>query len=169
MIIRKYDLQSNMMIKYIEKEAQEQDETGTDLTKMYKRVDLQTLQPTGELHLHLMIQHKIKDNRVVIHLHPTYIIAAMYAGYDLQELANEFPEINRYTRVGPTVPIIPPISKELADASCLALHLLDGEISYDIIGLRQHGVVVVAHDSWTAYEHCERLEHICQIVLASKR
>ena len=28
-------------------------------------------------------------------------------------------------------------------------------------------VVIIAKDAWTAFEHCERLEHICQIVLAS--
>lgn len=30
----------------------------------------------------------------------------MYAGLNLQQLAIQFPEINRYTRVGPTVPIV---------------------------------------------------------------
>jgi L-fuculose-phosphate aldolase len=127
------------------------------------------LEPTGELELHLLLQQNITDNRIVLHLHPTFIIAAMYAGYDLQKIASKFPEINRYTRVGPIVPEIPPISKELALASIKAFELKEnGEVNYDIIGLKQHGVVIIAKDAWTAYEHCERLEHICQIVLASK-
>ncbi|WP_310628202.1 class II aldolase/adducin family protein [Limnohabitans sp.] len=37
----------------------------------------------------------------------------------------------------------------------------------DIIGLDQQGVVAVGCDPWSAYEHIERLEHICQMVLAS--
>jgi hypothetical protein len=45
----------------------------------------------------------------------------MYAGWDLQKLAEEFPEINRYTKVGPTVHIIPPISKELGFAAIKAI------------------------------------------------
>jgi len=85
-------------------------------------------------------------------------------------LAKAFPEINRYTRVGPIVPEIPPISEQLAIASIEAFELNEeGEVKYDIIGLKQHGVVIVAKDAWAAFEHCERLEHICQIVLASKK
>jgi L-fuculose-phosphate aldolase len=126
------------------------------------------LKPTGELILHLLLQKRVKENRVVLHLHPTYIIAAMYAGIDLQEVSRIFPEINRYTRVGPIVPEVPPISEELANETIKAFELNEeGDVKYDIIGLKQHGVVIIANDAWTAFEHCERLEHICQIVLAS--
>jgi L-fuculose-phosphate aldolase len=31
----------------------------------------------------------------------------------------------------------------------------------------RHGVVAVDTSPWRAYEHIERLEHICKIVLAS--
>lgn len=124
------------------------------------------LEPTGELLLHILLQKNPPENRVVIHLHPTHIIAAMYAGLDLQELAKQFPEINRYTRVGPTVPIIPPVSKELAYASIEKLNLKEnGTVDFDIIGLKQHGIIAIAKDAWTAFEHCERLEHICRIAL----
>lgn len=41
-----------------------------------------------------------------------------------------------------------------------------GQLEYDIIGLDRHGVVV-GKDAWTTLEHAERLEHICQIVLAA--
>ena len=34
-------------------------------------------------------------------------------------------------------------------------------------GRPRHGVVAVASDPWRAFEHIERLEHICQMVLAS--
>jgi L-fuculose-phosphate aldolase len=92
----------------------------------------------------------------------------MYAGLDLQALSLEFPEIHRYTKVAPNVPIVPAISTELAEATCLALELkANGTISADIVGLDRHGVIAVARDPWTAFEHIERLEHICQIVLVS--
>ena len=54
------------------------------------------------------------STRYVLHLHPTYTIAAMMAGYDLQELATKFPEIYRYTKVAQNVPVLPAISPELA-------------------------------------------------------
>ena len=158
---RKYLLNSEMIIKMDIKTLQRYSD------EYQNRII--GLEPTGELELHLLLQQNITDNRIVLHLHPTFIIAAMYAGYDLQKIASEFPEINRYTRVGPIVPEIPPISKELALASIKAFELKEnGEVNYDIIGLKQHGVVIIAKDAWAAYEHCERLEHICQIVLASK-
>lgn len=56
-------------------------------------------------------------------MHPTYIMTAMYAGLDLQELSREFPEINRYTKFGPTVPMIPPISAQLDHAAVEAIGL----------------------------------------------
>lgn len=129
------------------------------------------LEPSGELPLHALLQRIVPENRVVLHLHPTYIVAAMYAGWNLQRLAEEFPEINRYTRVGPSVPIIPPISKELGLASMEALNLNKetGEIDYDIIGLDRHGIIAVGRDALSAFEHVERLEHICKIALAANK
>ena len=124
--------------------------------------------PSGEIELHRRLLFEIPDTRTIIHVHPTYTIAAMYAGLDLQALSLEFPEIHRYTKVAPNVPIVPAISTELAEATCLALELTaSGTISADIVGLERHGVIAVARDPWTAFEHIERLEHICQIVLVS--
>ena len=172
--VRKYHLNSEMMIK-MKLPSVFMSKTELDSLHECKRVDDEIqnkiigLQPTGELALHVLLQQIVPENRVVLHLHPTYVVAAMYAGLDLQQLANEFPEINRYTRVGPTVPIIPPVSKELALASIDALHLntTTGEVDYDIIGLDRHGIIAIAKDAWTAFEHLERLEHICKIALAA--
>lgn len=127
-----------------------------------------TGKPSGEIELHRRLLLELPDTRSIIHVHPTYTIAAMYAGHDLQALSLEFPEIHRYTRVAPNVPVVPAISHELADAACQALGLQpDGKVSADIVGLDRHGVIAVARDPWTAFEHIERLEHICQIVLVS--
>lgn len=127
------------------------------------------LYPSGELPLHVLLQKNLPENRVVLHFHPTYIIAAMYAGIDLQQLADDFPEIHRYSKVGPSVGIIPPISKELAFASVEAFGLNEstGKVDFDIIGLDRHGIIAIGKDAWTVFEHVERLEHICQIALAS--
>lgn len=163
--VRKYHLNAEMLIQLA------LEENGYQRVHDEYQDRIVGLKPTGELALHYLLQKKIQDHRVVLHLHPTYIISAMYAGYDLQDLARQFPEINRYTRVGPMVPELPPISEQLAHASIQAFQLdtETGEVAFDIIGLKQHGVMIVAKDAWTAFEHCERLEHICQIVLASKK
>jgi len=101
-------------------------------------------------------------------MHPTYCIAAMHAGIDLSTISNAFPELNRYTKVAPNVGDVPPISQELADQCHKNLQLdRDGNIAYDIVGIKGHGVVAIDTSPWRAYEHIERLEHICKIVLAS--
>lgn len=128
------------------------------------------LVPSGELPMHVGLQRKINtDVRVVLHMHPTYTVAAMYAGVELNKLIREFPELSRYTKVAPNVPLIPPITQELADACIenLGLNTKSGELHYNIVGMDRHGVVAVDTTPWRAFEHIERLEHICKIVLAS--
>ena len=130
------------------------------------------LRPSGEIPLHFGLQKRmgqhVDEVRVVVHVHPTYCIAAMHAGIDLSTISDAFPELNRYTRVAPNVPDVPPISQELAD-QCHKMLQLDaaGNIAYDIVGIKGHGVVAIDTNPWRAYEHIERLEHICKIVLAS--
>ena len=131
------------------------------------------LKPSGELPLHFGLQRAMgqhrNDVRVVVHLHPTYCVAAMHAGIDLSTVVNDFPELSRYTRVAPNVPDVPPISQELADQCHHNLQLdKNGNIYYDIVGIKGHGVVAIDTSPWRAFEHIERLEHICKIVLASK-
>ena len=132
------------------------------------------LKPSGELPLHFglqkeMGQHKT-DVRVVVHLHPTYCVAAMHAGIDLSTIVNDFPELSRYTKVAKNVGDVPPISQELADRCHENLWLRkDGTIGFDIVGIKGHGVVAIDTSPWRAFEHIERLEHICQIVLASNK
>ena len=130
------------------------------------------LKPSGEIPLHFGLQKNMgqhsNDVRVVVHVHPTYCIAAMHAGIDLSTISNQFPELNRYTKVAPNVGDVPPISQELADRCHENLQLDDyGHIAYDIVGIKGHGVVAIDTSPWRAYEHIERLEHICKIVLAS--
>ena len=130
------------------------------------------LKPSGELPLHFGLQKQMgqhsNDVRVVVHVHPTYCIAAMHAGIDLSTISDSFPELNRYTKVAPNVRDVAPISQELADACHSNLGLdPEGNIKFDIVGIKGHGVVAIDVTPWRAYEHIERLEHICKIVLAS--
>jgi ribulose-5-phosphate 4-epimerase/fuculose-1-phosphate aldolase len=130
------------------------------------------LKPSGEIPLHYGLQRKMGQHanevRVVVHIHPTYCIAAMHAGINLNTISASFPELNRYTRVAPNVGDVKPISQELADQCHANLKLNeDGFIDYDIVGIKGHGVVAIDITPWQAYEHIERLEHICKIVLAS--
>ena len=130
------------------------------------------LTPSGEIPLHFGLQKEMgqhsNDVRVVVHVHPTYCIAAMHAGIDLSTVSAAFPELNRYTRVAPNVGDVAPISQALADQCHDQLELDDrGNIAYDIVGIKGHGVVAIDVTPWRAYEHIERLEHICKIVLAS--
>jgi len=129
--------------------------------------------PSGEIPLHFGLQRAMGQHtgevRVVVHVHPTYCIAAMHAGIDLSTVSTDFPELNRYTRVAHNVGDVPPISQELADQCHRQLQLDDqGNIAYDIVGIKGHGVVSIDVTPWRAYEHIERLEHICKIVLASR-
>lgn len=130
------------------------------------------LRPSGEIPLHFglqkeMGQHK-DDVRVVVHVHPTYCVAAMHAGIDLSTICDSFPELSRYTKVAPNVPDVPPISQELANQCFEKLQLdSNGNIKFDIVGIKGHGVVAIDTSPWRAYEHIERLEHICKIVLSS--
>ena len=130
------------------------------------------LKPSGEIPLHFGLQRAMgqhsNDVRVVVHVHPTYCVAAMHAGIDLSTVTDAFPELSRYTKVAPNVGDVPPISQELADRCHENLKLDDyGNIAYDIVGIKGHGVVAIDTSPWRAYEHIERLEHICKIVLAS--
>ena len=92
----------------------------------------------------------------------------MHAGIQLNELVDKFPELGRYSKVAANVPDVPPISQELADKCFENLGLQeDGSCYFDIVGIKGHGVVAIDETPWRAFEHIERLEHICKIVLMS--
>jgi ribulose-5-phosphate 4-epimerase/fuculose-1-phosphate aldolase len=177
--VRKQTMQPDQFKKIIVKPPLTWNELGTGLLaerwgwKEDTYTDISAkLKPSGEIPLHFGLQKAMGQHRnevrVVVHLHPTYCIAAMHAGIDLSTVSAAFPELNRYTKVAPNVGDVPPISQELADQCHKNLQLdSDGNIAYDIVGIKGHGVVAIDTSPWRAFEHIERLEHICQIVLAS--
>jgi L-fuculose-phosphate aldolase len=130
-----------------------------------------------EFHMHRNLLIDAKSTRCIVHVHPTYTVAAMHAGIDIQEASKHFPELKRYTRVGSMVPVCDAGSHQLAELT--SSHFRGGsqpnqdvlgtaEIIYDIVGQKGHGVCAVAKHPWDAFEHIERLEHICQILLNAK-
>jgi len=124
-------------------------------------LDTNEYKPSGEVHLHNGLLKQTDQEQFVVHLHPTYIVAAMYKDIQLNQLQDQFPELSRYTRIAPNVPVVPPISQELAD-KCIDNLMA----SNDIVGITAHGVVSRGNTLYDAYEHIERLEHICKIVVA---
>ena len=123
--------------------------------------------PSGELEMHWQLLSGATDTRCVLHVHSTNIVAAMYAGWDLKNLAAQFPETYRNTRVGSNVPLVAAVSQILADETSKAFGLQGGKLEYDIVGQTNHGVCAVGTDPWNAFEHIERLEHICKMALAA--
>jgi L-fuculose-phosphate aldolase len=177
--VRKQTMQPDQFKKILIKPPHSWNETGTGLLaerwgwKELPYSDISAnLKPSGEMPLHFGLQKQMGQHRgevrVVVHVHPTYCIAAMHAGIDLSTVSAAFPELNRYTKVAPNVGDVAPISQELADQCHKNLQLdNEGNIAYDIVGIKGHGVVAIDTTPWRAYEHIERLEHICKIVLAS--
>ncbi|MBB2485008.1 class II aldolase/adducin family protein [Mitsuaria sp. WAJ17] len=121
-------------------------------------------QPSGELDLHRYIHAGMPAPGCVLHVHATHVVAALFAGIRLRELALQFPEVARYTRVGPDVPALAATSAELAEATRQAFYA-GPALAPHIVGLAQHGVVAVGRDAQEAFEHVERLNHICEIAL----
>jgi len=122
-------------------------------------LDSNEFRPSGEVHLHHGLLKQTDQEHFVVHLHPTYTVAAMHKGVQLDQLARRFPELSRYTSIAPTVPVVPPISKDLAE------RCIDNLMTqHDIVGITAHGVVSRGNTLYDAYEHIERLEHICKIV-----
>lgn len=118
--------------------------------------------------MHYLLQKDTKSTRAVVHVHPTHVVAAMYAGWNLQNLARQFPEISRYTKVGLNVPFCEAGSKDLAECTDSSFRLYRGsQVEFDVVGQAFHGVCAVGEHPWDAYEHIERLDHICEIVLKS--
>lgn len=129
--------------------------------------------PSGELEMHKLLQtvdFTGKCARSVVHLHPTHTVAAMEAGWQLKDIAERLQELSRFTKVGPNVRKLPVTSSILATETFNAMtdhHDQDLYLAYDIVGQVGHGVTAIGNSPWDAFEHIERLEHACQIILLS--
>ena len=181
--VRKNELVPDMCIKLdIDAEGWSRDRWLAEDDGMLKQTLNRGLKPTGELPMHWYLQRDLTEtthSRVVLHLHPTHVIAAtrylmehpaIFGGdeKDLMWLCKQYPEIFRYTRVGKTVQYVEPISQALADA--VERVMLDGgnKLLCDVVAMDRHGAVSVGSDPWEAFEHIERLNHVCEIFLLSR-
>ena len=142
-------------------------ETVVRLPIFESKLVLSDKHPSGELEMHWLLQQEDKT-QCVLHLHPTYIVATMMAGHDLYDVAKEFPEVYRYTRVGHNVPKLPAVSAELASSTYFQMTDPSGALICDVVGQANHGATSVGKHPWDAFEHIERLEHICEIFLKSR-
>jgi L-fuculose-phosphate aldolase len=102
--------------------------------------------------MHFLLQKDAVETRAVVHAHPTHVVAAMLAGWELSELGSKFPELGRYTSVAPNVPELPAISKSLGDVTYEHLSGIGyfgylkppNGVLHDIVGQDRHGVCAVA-------------------------
>ena len=131
--------------------------------------DTRKMNVSTEFDMHRNLLLDAWSTRAILHVHPTHVVAAIYAGWDLREISEVFPEISKYTRVGPSVSVQPAGSHALAVETNLRFRCGDesNSISFDIVGQANHGACAIGKHPWDAYEHIERLDHICEIVLAS--
>jgi len=188
--VRKNEMIPDMCIKLdIDQMGWSRDRWLANDEGMLKQTLNRGLKPTGELPMHWALQRDLsltEHSRVVLHLHPTHVIAATryllekigVATHEgeaerraecIMALARDFPEIFRYTRVGQIVEYVEPISQALADAVETAMLVNGGpKLVCDVIAMDRHGAVSVGSDPWEAFEHIERLNHVCEIFLLSR-
>ena len=179
--VRKNELVPDMCIKLdITKNGTSRDRWLDQNDGLIKQQLNRGLKPTGELPMHWLLQRHVnveKHSRVVLHLHPTHVIAMtrklLSKGQDksaLIGLAKSYPEIFRYTRVGEIVDYYEPVSVDLGRAVAEAMleNQNSSKLSCDVVSLDRHGAVSVGTDPWEAFEHIERLNHICEIALLAE-
>ena len=128
---------------------------------------LENSTPSGELDMHWRLLRSEDSDACVLHLHPTNIVAAMLAGFRLKDIAEKFPEVFRFSSIGDDVPAVPATSSQLAAHTYSAIHAGPPPRA-SIVGQKFHGVCAIGKDPQEAFEHIERLEHVCQITLTSR-
>ena len=162
--VRKHTLQPDQFKKL----SVELDQDGQIVELPYTTIS-SNLRPSGEYPAHYHLQKRLPsgcEQRVVMHVHSTYTLAALERKISLENFHLKFPEISRYTRVAPSIPRIPAVSQELGDAVASHLGLKDdGSTLYDIVAIEGHGVFSVDKTPWRAFEHIERVEHVSKILV----
>jgi ribulose-5-phosphate 4-epimerase/fuculose-1-phosphate aldolase len=121
---------------------------------------------SGEIMMHYLLQQHFNGNeesRCVLHLHPTYTVSTIYANLNIIDVVRDFPEFFRYTRVGKTVDAYPALSDDLATNTYNSL------MQNNIVGQKNHGVTALDATPYDAFEHIERLEHVCKMALLARR
>lgn len=133
----------------------------------YKKAYDDEPNPSGEVELHYKLLMKNPDeNRFVVHCHPPNILAFMGVMNDyrdgdrLNNLTSYFPELGIH--IGEDVPFICARSKELAES---VLHSFSYDDKYEIVGLKQHGIVCIGSDLERIMNVIETVEYYCAIAV----
>ena len=133
-------------------------------------------QPSGELPLHTFFMlspfYKEKD-LCVVHCHPPYILA--YVGLvnhnrELKSILSLFPELS--VRIGNNVPYITAKTDKLGKKTYENMLRNRKDMNdypfYQIVALKQHGVVCVEENFQKVMEIIETLEYYCKIALLAQ-
>lgn len=122
--------------------------------------------PSIETKGHLLsLKHSLKSASVHVHSPKTVALFETFCHDNIEDnlvhaINSKWPEIFRYTKVGPTIPYLEPGSKELHDNIEQSF-----ETGCDIAVMNRHGVIANGRDMRECREHIERLEHISSILL----
>lgn len=152
-------------------------------TSIYPFISLDTesnRQPSGELPLHtrFMLSPHLKDRDIcIVHCHPPHILA--YIGLlnynrELKSILTLFPELS--IRIGNNVPYITAKTEDLGERTytnmlvqnCNSSELNQEEPNhkfYQIVALKQHGIVCMEDNFQKVMEIIETLEYYCRIAL----
>ena len=141
--------------------------------KSYDIIAEQLILPTSELPSHLMMHNYLRglgrDNRVVLHTHPTDLIGMTHCKPFLDSdvitrtLWSMIPETKAFCPRG--LGIIPyklPSSVELAEATIKELQ------DYDVVMWEKHGVFAVDCDAMQAFDQIDVLNKSALIYIAAK-
>jgi len=112
--------------------------------------------PSSEFRMHLKIFENRPDFNAIVHTHAPYATAFALAGRDLTDPI--FPEVIATIGKVPLVPYATPSTTKLARE--IARFIRD----YDVLLLKNHGIVAGGINLPEAYAKMERTEHICKIM-----
>ena len=139
----------------------------------YELIYKDNIPPTSELISHLYMHHCLRqmgrDTKVVLHTHPTELIALTHIKRWLdsealtQMLWSMIPECRMVVTKGVgVVPYISPGTVELAEATVVELE------KHDVIIWEKHGVLAVGDDITTCFDTIDTLNKSAQIYIHAK-
>jgi len=116
--------------------------------------------PTSEWHTHFTIYRERPEVKAIVHTHPPYTIALISSGVEMKPIT---PEHAVFMENSVTIPYIIPCGEELADA-------IRKKISdFDIILLRNHGVITLGESVLEAFTRAELIEDAAKVQFLSQQ
>lgn len=134
----------------------------TDLVEMSLdgKVIKGKLLPSGEYRMHLTVYKNRQDVKAVIHTHPIYATALSVARVSLDKFV--LPEV--VVNIGK----IPLVEYATLYTEELATRVERYIKNYDALVLKNHGVLTVGEDLWSAYHKTEKVEYMAKIIFIAK-